>query len=267
MTLEENSDLIRTHLAEAGVPARQIERFLEPRKGRLRPPANITNRPLYDLLRGVYREIPAERKIDEIDRWVKSQGAPAEKFRADVHRRLEQSGLAQALPGGMDMLPDFYAALPGWSRPWFWFNRPRNFYQLGRHFAKYIEWYLNPAQRIMVPIQYAFLWPVLTVGLHFSLQVASKSWPQLDVATPVVVISYALALAYLVFRKQTVTPLTRYNVERIEAYLYLSREYSAAVAPEEFKSKAPTQDAFDKVLTSELDNFHQRRRVRERTQQ
>jgi hypothetical protein len=225
------SEVLRARLAEAGVTNRQIERFLDPRNGRLRPPADVTNWSAYELLRGVYSTVYDNQKIDEIERWIKAQGPEAIKLRDDLRRKLQNSGLAQVLPGGFDLLPDFYDALPLWAQPWYRLVRPRNFYQLGRHIATQLHWYLDPSQRPRLgPLFCGITWWHGVMLVLYIFQMRNMNFHFED-WLPWLFFT-ALFGTMILFPRPRRRPLgkaDRTDIERVELYLYLSEEYSQAV--------------------------------------
>jgi hypothetical protein len=224
-------EMLHARLLESGASPKQIERFLNPRNGRLRPPFDITNRYVFELLRGVYSTIHNEPKIDEVERWMKGQGPAAVRLREEIRHKLQNSGLAQALPGGFDLLPDFYAALPDWARPWYWLLRPRNYYQLGKHIAKHLQWYVEPTTTVKLnPFLDTFSWWHLILAAAF---VILTRWQEFGDARWIpwflIGLIVFMVLTYRIKSNYVPETIQSEDVQRIELYQYLCAEFSEAV--------------------------------------
>jgi hypothetical protein len=94
-------------------------------------------------------------RLDYLDRPVRQYewGSTAHAYQSWVRDRLHHSGLAQLIPGGLDLLPDIYAALPEPYRRFEWELRPRNYRQLARHLLTYLDWYIDPRQPLSLAAQ------------------------------------------------------------------------------------------------------------------
>jgi len=225
------SEVLRERLAEGGVPAHQIKRFLDPRNGRLRPPMDVTNPSAYELMRGVYSTIDDNHKIDDIERWIQSQGPAVIKQSHQLRHKLQNSGLAQVLPGGFDLLPDFYEALPSWAQPWYRLARPRSFYQLGRHVATQLHWYLDPSQKPRIGSLFGGItwWHGVLLVLYI-LQLRNANFNLKDWLPWLLVTSLFGALIFFPrTRRRPPGQAVRADIERIELYQYLCEEYAQAV--------------------------------------
>ncbi len=74
--------------------------------------------------------------------WVDKSQALNE-YAALVHTRLLQSALAQMLPAGLDLLPDYFATLPPPLDFFARLFRPRNYHDLTLHVVQHLDWYLG----------------------------------------------------------------------------------------------------------------------------
>lgn len=71
----------------------------------------------------------------------------AQGERARLRERLRSSGLAEALPAGLDLLPDIFENSPAmrWCGA---LARPRNLSEAVLHVCTFLNWYLDPAEPI-----------------------------------------------------------------------------------------------------------------------
>jgi hypothetical protein len=90
----------------------------------------------------------ADPRLDYLDHPVRlyEWGSTAKEYQARVRLGLQHSQLALLIPGGLDLLPDIYAALPDPYRRFEWELRPRNNIQLAHHLLEYLDWYIDPHQ-------------------------------------------------------------------------------------------------------------------------
>ena len=87
-------------------------------------------------------------------------------YRDWIREKLKTSGIAERLPSGLAEFPDIYAEMPQF---WAMIERlraPRDYRQLVRHMARYLDWYLDPAQPVKLP--FSFTEKHLAYGMELS---------------------------------------------------------------------------------------------------
>ncbi len=101
-----------------------------------------------------------------------------------LEERLPRSGLAKALAGGPEQMPDITLCL---GQPWRWFAhlfRPRNYRQLTAGVIKNLEWYMDQSRVLRDPAKIAreqfpmsmLFTVVLMLSLSASTPLASQHW-------------------------------------------------------------------------------------------
>lgn len=70
--------------------------------------------------------------------------------RRELRRQLEQSGLAQRIAGGADMLPSIEAYMPLLLRPFLNRTYRRSPGTLAAHVMEHLHWYLRPPRRVVL---------------------------------------------------------------------------------------------------------------------
>jgi len=172
----------------------------------------VTSRYAHDIVQAAYEALPiAEPTRSEFD-------APVwDAHRARVRSKLASSQLAQLLPAGMDLLPDFYAALPEWYRPIAVLQRPRSYRDLVRHIVAHLDWYLDRSQ----PVSFnhgALAAALLVVGLLGALLVHAGLWL---FCLPLLLVAFVLVLSLA-----QPTGSAFHDVNAQEFYEYIKRAYS-----------------------------------------
>ena len=150
------------------------------------------------------------------------------KARLGLRARLNASGLAQLLPGGLENLPDIYAALP---EPLAHLARhfaPRTSGRLVHHVAAHLDWYLDQSgspmlwRRVLGPLANPVV-PAVVMGLAV---LVGRSLPAIEIwlvgwfLTALVATVIAMVLNfYLGLDRQ------RDQLNALEFYLYLRDSY------------------------------------------
>ena len=98
---------------------------------------HVTSLYAHEVVQAAFEFLPAEVASDE--------AIPSSyDYRMWLRQKLAASRLAQLIPGGLDLLPDFYAALPAWQQPLAMFSRPRDYHDLVKHLINHLDWYVEP---------------------------------------------------------------------------------------------------------------------------
>jgi hypothetical protein len=143
---------------------------------------------------------------------------------------LQASQLALLLPGGLDLLPDIYAEVPVWLRPWIVLGRPRSYMALLDHIALHYEWYVRRdlrelARRLHYNMRTDTFAVAAVLGLVLTAAAGLEHPVMLGLGLLILLLLGPVAFAMLTYRRGLQTQV---HDNKAELYLYLRRAYSDA---------------------------------------
>jgi hypothetical protein len=175
-------------------------------------------------------------------------------YRAELRQRLADSGLAELLPGGVDLLPDIFEAR-GLLKSLSTWLKPRSYRQLAQHLTRFLDWYIHPGKQVpaaTVALEVLqtpwFGWGMvfMVVLMQFvfgTLLTAYSSGGGAASCIGVFMVLYSAlfygTIAVLVF-SQRLGKAQHHMIHREELFLYLRRAYAD---PPDAASELPERTA------------------------
>jgi hypothetical protein len=192
--------------------------------------------------------------IEDGQAWRESAGPAGLDYQESVRWRLKHSGLAQMLPAGLDLLPDYYGSLaPLWA-PLARITKPRTYRQLTYHFCENMEWYLEPTRPAVPTSQIASLAIAVSAlpGLAFYIAMLSGMLFSMFFMWAFILIPVTLIVVLVATRSKSRSTRTTYQVRRqihaIELFRYLIEQYSDPVETKEAQPPTGESVANDAIL-------------------
>ncbi len=102
----------------------------------------------------------------------------AAKYAKRISERLKISTISEAIPGGLDCLPDFYSEIPEFYKAWMKLRRPRNYEQFLDHLVQYLEFYVEPERKPTITHFAVTTLGIVTVMLILVIGIIVSLMPQ-----------------------------------------------------------------------------------------
>lgn len=189
----------------------------------------MTNKLAYQVLEAVYHCIPAgTRGGPLLDDPLNAPRALLD-YQAWLHQRLRASGLAKALAGGPDFLPDISFDLPPFWRSIARLTSPRNYRRLAEQVLRNLAWYLGdgslpatPAHKLRSSLFPALVLTATLIGIFLmTTELGRQPWP--------VVMFYGmilLAIEFIVVCYYNHDTSGKLRANCAELYAYLLEAYA-----------------------------------------
>lgn len=217
---------------------------------------DVSCRRAYEVLRVAWDNVPFV-PIRRGDEYLEGPlDSVRRAFRDELRTKLEASGIAQRLPGGLSEFPDIYASLPpllGWLARR---SAPRNYRQLYLHLLRNLDWYLGASlkpSRVELPWGWISGFMLLLLGGFYlaGLGGLGAQWSGGLFGIIMIVLSSGLRIS---LTQATVAPSQSYeSIKAIELYYYLRETYSDA--PEvEGQELLPTAELLAEKQQRELEH-------------
>lgn len=212
-----------------------------------------------EILAGAFAVVPFKQSLSRKLDYLPNAAQGVLEYRAELRRRLQHSGLAQALVAGQDLLPNIYEVLPQPLRTWELLWKPRSYRQLAAHVVRYLDWYVEPRPHVSSDLTRPRLFTVWTIiaaiavlglGPILALYEDAGSIDMGILAGSIVAAFFMIVVAfgasYLNSGRKRVALIDMNAVRVAEFLLYLIDAYSDSQLDAD-----ATRDIFDELLVAE----------------
>jgi len=181
--------------------------------------------------------------LEDGPQWRATAGRSGLNYQQRIRYALRHSGLAQLLPAGTDLLPDYYGSLaPQWAPLARWV-RPRNYRQLLFHLAENLDWYLEPARPARPTsdlMRLAIVIGVLPAGVvYFLLPLAISFMPALFFGLLSIPVGLLVMAALTRHSSHEIGYYLKREINAVELFRYLAEAYSDP--PDELRTVPQTE--------------------------